>query len=111
MCLRSVLHQCVLSVLMIVKVHHPEDWTCGFVLWSTRSEIVTKHNYALLDTSKTSESKLDACTSSAATVKKKLKLSLELQRRLRSPMAKGFKAPLQPSSRPIWMKFLENVKQ
>ncbi|XP_075742381.1 uncharacterized protein LOC142796175 isoform X3 [Rhipicephalus microplus] len=92
MCLRSVLHQCVLSVLMIVKVHHPEDWTCGFVLWSTRSEIVTKHNYALLDTSKTSESKLDACTSSAATVKKKLKLSLELQRRLRRLLAPALTA-------------------
>ncbi|XP_075739378.1 uncharacterized protein LOC119186919 [Rhipicephalus microplus] len=39
MCLRSVLHQCVLSVLIIAKVHHPEDWTCGFILWSTRSEI------------------------------------------------------------------------
>ncbi|XP_075726023.1 uncharacterized protein LOC142767703 isoform X1 [Rhipicephalus microplus] len=40
MCLHCVLHQCVLSVLIIAKVHHPEDWTCGFILWSTRSKIV-----------------------------------------------------------------------
>ncbi|XP_075727362.1 trypsin-2 isoform X4 [Rhipicephalus microplus] len=45
MCLRSVLHQCVLSVLTIAKLHHPEDWTCGFILWSTRSEIITRIGY------------------------------------------------------------------
>ncbi|XP_075722522.1 uncharacterized protein LOC119168044 isoform X2 [Rhipicephalus microplus] len=39
MCQRSVLDLCVLSVLIIAKVHHPEDWNCGFLLWSTRSEI------------------------------------------------------------------------
>ncbi|KAL1480477.1 hypothetical protein MTO96_050994 [Rhipicephalus appendiculatus] len=45
--------------------------------------MVTEQNYAVLDTPKTLKRKLDACTDSAATVKKKLKLSLERERRLR----------------------------
>lgn len=44
---------------------------------------VTEHNYAVLDTPKTLKRKLDACTDSAATAKRKLKLSLERERRLR----------------------------
>lgn len=42
-----------------------------------------EHNYAVLDTPKTLKRKLDACTDSAAAVKRKLKLSLERERRLR----------------------------
>ncbi|KAH8031279.1 hypothetical protein HPB51_015214 [Rhipicephalus microplus] len=44
---------------------------------------VAEHSYAVLDTPKTLKRKLDACTDSATTVKRKLKLSLERERRLR----------------------------
>lgn len=44
---------------------------------------VAEHNYAVLDMPKTLKRKLDACTDSAAAVKRKLKLSLERERRLR----------------------------
>ncbi|KAH8025990.1 hypothetical protein HPB51_015339 [Rhipicephalus microplus] len=45
--------------------------------------LVAEHSYAVLDTPKTLKRKLDAFTDSAATVKRKLKLSLERERRLR----------------------------
>ncbi|KAL3247894.1 hypothetical protein MRX96_056787 [Rhipicephalus microplus] len=44
---------------------------------------VAEHSYAVLDTPKTLKRKLDACTDSATAVKRKLKLSLERERRLR----------------------------
>ncbi|KAH7996036.1 hypothetical protein HPB51_026428 [Rhipicephalus microplus] len=60
--------------MRIVVVIELQDWGLAHV---------AEHSYAVLDTPKTLKRKLDACTDSAATVKRKLKLSLERERRLR----------------------------
>ncbi|KAL3244157.1 hypothetical protein MRX96_019422 [Rhipicephalus microplus] len=68
------------AIVDVTPVEQPNDNTPTTV--QENSAHVAERSYAVLDTPKTLKRKLDACTDSAA-LKRKLKLSLERERRLR----------------------------
>ncbi|KAH8033036.1 hypothetical protein HPB51_005834 [Rhipicephalus microplus] len=79
----------------VPTVFLPTTWTTRIFDELTATQ-VAEHSYAVLDTPKTLKRKLDACTDSTATVKRKLKLSLERERRLRSKQYGRWRLHLLP---------------